>query len=301
MECYRDARADRAPHGWFDKAKTYWRFYLGPFLSIPFVAAMWLWRRRYTVYFLLALAWLSLWLAVEVWDAPHYAAPATAVVLLMVVQGLRVLYQWRWRGRRAGVLLVAMVFAGCAFFPARPASGREGGDGAPRAGIVDRLKSMGGRHLVIVRYRRDHDPGDEWVYNAADIDRARVVWSREMDPTSNRELLRYFADRRAWLVEPDAAPVRIAPYDASLAPDPPFRFVKLGTEGVAVLQNAEEIGQRVREQAPGENLSCDSWNAYFTKVTGVEGPDPGRGCFPSGDRGRTVTLEEWLGWLRVQR
>ena len=30
MECYRDARADRPPRGWFDKAKTYWRFYLGP-------------------------------------------------------------------------------------------------------------------------------------------------------------------------------------------------------------------------------------------------------------------------------
>ena len=310
MECYRDARANRPPHGWFDKAKTYWRFYLGPFLSIPFLAALWLWKRPHIRYLLFALLWLALCLIVEVWDAPHYAAPATAVVLLVVVEGLRVLRRWQWRGKDAGALVVAIVFVGCAVFPARPAAGKEGGDGDARASIVHQLESTGGRHLVVVRYRLNHDPGDEWVYNGADIDSARVVWAREMDPRSNRALLRYFADRRAWMVEPDVAPVRISLYDASLPPDPPFQFVRLGTEGIAALRNPEEIREDVRREAARddvgrdaaeERLSCDHWNVYFTKVTGVEAPDPTHGCFPAGDRGRAIGLDEWFAWLRSQR
>jgi len=300
MEVYSRARANRRPHRWFDKAKTYWRFYLGPFLSIPFLAAAWRWKRRNTRYLLLALAWLGLCLAVEVWDAPHYAAPATALVLLLVVEGLAILQRWHWRGKRAAVLLLPIVFLSCALFPARPA-GKEGGDGKARAGIVRRLESMGGRHLVIVRYRMNHDPGDEWVYNGADIDGARVVWAREMDPASNRELVRYFADRRVWLVEPDAVPVRITSYDVALPPDPPFRFVTLGTEGVEALRNPEEIRRKIREQVAAERTNCDTWNTYFTRVTGVEAPDPSHGCFPAGDRGRAVSLDEWFEWLRLQQ
>jgi len=33
-----------------------------------------------------------------------------------------------------------------------------------------------------------------------------VVWARDMGPEKNRELLDYYKDRRAWLVEPDEKP-----------------------------------------------------------------------------------------------
>ena len=95
MRCYRAARANRSPYGVFDKAKSYWRFYFGPFLTVPFLALPWLWKRRRTRYLLLAAAWFSAALAVEVWEAPHYAAPATGLALLLTIEALRHLRLWQ--------------------------------------------------------------------------------------------------------------------------------------------------------------------------------------------------------------
>jgi hypothetical protein len=81
-----------------------------------------------------------------------------------------------------------------------------------RAGIRDRLLALGGRHLVIVRYRPEHVWFTEWVANEADIDRAPVVWAQDMGEMGNAELLRYFRDRRHWLVDADAKPAQLLPY-----------------------------------------------------------------------------------------
>ena len=53
-----------------------------------------------------------------------------------------------------------------------------------------------------MRYRPDHEILEEWVYNDADIDGAKVVWARDMGTAKNQELLDYYKDRRVWLVEP---------------------------------------------------------------------------------------------------
>jgi len=84
-----------------------------------------------------------------------------------------------------------------------------------RAGILASLEQDRERHLVLVRYSSWHHPYNEWVYNGADIDGAKVVWAREMDAVRNRELLAYFKDRRAWLLEADAGPPRLTPNPVS--------------------------------------------------------------------------------------
>jgi hypothetical protein len=295
MAIYQDARAGRSPHGLRDKAASYWRFYLGPFLTLPLLLTLpWLWKRRRTRYLLLAAAAFSLALAVEVWHAPHYAAPAMGLVLLLVVESLRHLHSW----------MVYIVILGCIVFPVSSAY-QDAGHGEQRALVQNKLESSGGRHLAIVRYSLLHDPGNEWVYNGADIDGSAVVWAREMDPVDNHNLLRYFQGRRAWLVEPDATPPRLSVYDPFAPPDPPFRFVKLGTEAIAVLRDPDEIKRKVldvsaRDEYQPHQFSCDQWNFFFQQVTGVEPPDAGS-CFAPGPRVRIVSFEDWFGWLKQQR
>jgi hypothetical protein len=72
---------------------------------------------------------------------------------------------------------------------------------ALRHETLERLKAASGDDLVIVRYGSEHSFHREWVYNRAVIDSADVVWARDMSPDENRELIRYFDDRRAWLLE----------------------------------------------------------------------------------------------------
>ena len=49
------------------------------------------------------------------------------------------------------------------------------------------------------------------MYNAADIDGARVVWARDMGDWRNEELLQYFRDRHVWLLDADRSPPRLEP------------------------------------------------------------------------------------------
>jgi hypothetical protein len=84
--------------------------------------------------------------------------------------------------------------------------------GLPRARVLAKLESYPGPQLAIVRYAPNHAPFDDWVYNAADIDKSRVVWARERETGNSLELLRYFGDRGVWLVEPDCKPPKISPY-----------------------------------------------------------------------------------------
>jgi hypothetical protein len=81
--------------------------------------------------------------------------------------------------------------------------------GADRQAVQDQLEKTPGNHLVLVRYSPDHEPGDEWVYNGADIDGSRVIWAREMNPADNENLMRHYKDRDVYLVQPDLEKGRV--------------------------------------------------------------------------------------------
>jgi hypothetical protein len=153
------------------------------------------------------------------WMQPHYIAPAVGLLLVIVIQGLRYLRMWRWRGHAIGLWLVRLSYVFALAVAANQAMWLSGFYQAPsrkwsgeRASIAAQLEQDPARHLVIVSYQPTHNPNIEWVYNRADIDGAKVVWAREMDAERNRQLLEYFSDRRAWLLEADANPPKLAPY-----------------------------------------------------------------------------------------
>jgi hypothetical protein len=83
---------------------------------------------------------------------------------------------------------------------------------APRTGVERKFASLPGEHLVLVKYSQHHNINQEFVYNDADIDRAKTVWARDIPGQDLGPLLSYFHDRDVWVLEPDETPQRVYPY-----------------------------------------------------------------------------------------
>jgi hypothetical protein len=159
----------------------------------------------------------------------HYYASFAACFLVASCESLRHLAVLSFRGRPGGWVVVTVcgaivvsLFAALSG-PAR----RQGSQNHPsqwarqRLAIERRLLATPDEDLVFVRYQPDHNDHQEWVYNHAAIDASAVVWARAMDPANDRALRRYFASRRAWIVDADAKPPILSPYPESAATAPP--------------------------------------------------------------------------------
>jgi hypothetical protein len=81
-----------------------------------------------------------------------------------------------------------------------------------RKPVEMQLAAMPGEHLVLVRYSKDHNSGEEYVYNDADIDHAKTVWAREIPGLDLSPLLSYFRNRDVWIYEPDEDDGSVTPY-----------------------------------------------------------------------------------------
>ena len=169
---------------------------------------------------LLALLLVSTGFFASIWSFPHYAAPVTCVIFLLLTQAIRHLRRMRIAGRPLGLALsCAAVFLLAGEIGLRaanhccdPLEWTCQGDPS-RAAIQERLSHTPGKHLILVRYEEDHNIHDEWVYNGAEIDSAKVLWARELDAEQNAKLLAYFKDRHVWLVEPDKDNTELIPYE----------------------------------------------------------------------------------------
>jgi hypothetical protein len=83
-----------------------------------------------------------------------------------------------------------------------------------RKPVENQLAALPGQHLVLVRYSKVHNVGEEYVYNGADIDHAKTVWAREIPGVDLSPLLSYFKNRDVWLYQPDEDDSSVAPYEA---------------------------------------------------------------------------------------
>jgi hypothetical protein len=196
--------------------------------AIPLlIFAPFVFRDRRIRFLILTFVLAGLGLFLVIWSLPHYAAPVVCVLYALVIQSLRHLRTFRSGGRRVGLGLSRMIFllllattATCLYDRIQhPGWGWNGDMGIwERAEIGKQLEEKPGKQLAIVRYGVNHEVGEEWVYNGADIDGSKVVWAREMDPEQNLKLLNYYHDRKAWLIEPEGDSEQMRPYVPGEAP-----------------------------------------------------------------------------------
>jgi len=173
-------------------------------------------------------------LFVEVQFSPHYAAPLTGIFVAIAVQAIRYVRVWGRQSRPIGLLAMRLVPIICVYSLLNGAGQISCGyyiatnwpnswysvhiGNINRSRMLAKLEEGPGRHLIIVRYAVSHSVHDEWVYNDSDIDGAKVVWARDMDPVRNQELVNYFQGRHIWLLEPDKLATKLLPYPGSEGP-----------------------------------------------------------------------------------
>jgi hypothetical protein len=211
-------------------------FFLGPLMAFPLLMLAFVlptgfsWRDLNSKVKLLLLICGStlLGLFLPIYFNPHYAAPMTCAIYALVLFAMLRVSRWRMNQRPVGMALMWSVPVICLLLlGTRAAAGplhvpseaglpaswwRVGAQNLRRADVLVNLQHEPGKQLVIVRYSASHYVNDEWVYNDADIDGSKVVWARDMGP-ENAELVRYFHDRKTWILEPDYNPPKLSPYE----------------------------------------------------------------------------------------
>jgi len=151
---------------------------------------------------------------------PHYAAPVTALFAYLLISGMRVgsACVRRWRVSHRIFVAVASIWMiagaiGIVLLPTERMNSDLGRAASERARILAELRASAVDDLVIVRYGDRHVYLEEWVYNEADIDHAKVVWARDLGPEKNAALISVFSERTVWLLEPDTdGGPRLSPY-----------------------------------------------------------------------------------------
>jgi hypothetical protein len=243
-----DYRAESAIHGdtpetlaayfarlWF--RLRFYRFFL--YAPLYLAALLFLARLREWRFACAALTILLFALGTNLYPYfyPHYIAAITCLFVLVSVAGLQRLNGVHLLGIQPGTLVLCLCAAQFLFwygvhaFTAGETTSAlarfeswdfiDYGDPQGRLFIERQLAHAPGKHLVFVRYSSRH-MFQEWIHNAAEMDRAPTVWAHDLGASDNQKLMEHYPDRSAWLLEPDAQPPHLAPY----RPDLPFETVR---------------------------------------------------------------------------
>jgi hypothetical protein len=167
----------------------------------------------------------------EVFGFAHYAAPVGILVFVLLAAVLERIARWRSHGPasvggHAGLLVVAALVIMSAALLALRIAGRPlhlrlerdvvdsniygVADWADRRqALLTQLRAQSEPQLVIVHYSARHDPGQEWVYNRADLAHAKVIWARDMGASENLKLMAAFPGREVHWLAPDSGEWRL--------------------------------------------------------------------------------------------
>jgi len=201
--------------------EEYWRFFLGPVLSLPLLMLGYVWRRKKMLFAGAAGGIAAILL--EGAASPHYLAPAAAVLIAILVECCRHLEAARIRILPllpATMILVLALRIGAqqAGLPYTQKLNfqtwccRVAGDqNKPR--ITAELAKTPGNHLVFVKAKTDPNNLYQWIYNGANLASSRFVWARDLGDAENAQLAASMSGRTVWMVDPNVNPATLAPYD----------------------------------------------------------------------------------------
>jgi hypothetical protein len=209
----------------------YYRFFFLPPLYIALVAFFFALRDKRLRWVVATLGIFALGTNVFPYLLLHYLAAVTCLFVLVSVVGLRQLSGVRIRetlvgGEIAMVLLVLCLgefigWYGMHLFESRRVYGvlqYETWDSINhenpqrRIEVRRQLAGLKGRLLVFVRYSPHHIYQNEWVWNEAEIDEARVVYARDLGVEEDERLIRYYPGRKVYLLEPDGLVPEVTEY-----------------------------------------------------------------------------------------
>lgn len=183
-----------------------WLLVLVPLVSSPY----WL---RYEAGRLMAIGvWIQVAASAAVcWICPHYLAPVLGWLVVLAVIVLRHASRLSIPGFRylgiawLGVQFLLLIGAATDYIQTSRSQAESGGDWAMRrARIVHQLVHSPGQHLVIVQYAASHNVHQEWVYNAADLQSAKIVWARgERAEWRSALEAKFGKERQIWLLCPE--------------------------------------------------------------------------------------------------
>ncbi|MEM8736227.1 MAG: hypothetical protein AAGG44_18495, partial [Planctomycetota bacterium] len=139
------------------------------------------------------------------WVYPHYLAPITACLLCaavcLVQRCVRVAGRadlMRQSAVPAVVLILVQIF-GLAWAVVRLSRSEHDAWAKRRAELAASLKETPGKDLVFVHYAESHNVHQEWVYNAANLPQAEIIWARGERPKWQEQVDQaYGSERLVW-------------------------------------------------------------------------------------------------------
>jgi hypothetical protein len=195
------------------RLQEYWRFFLGPVLTIPLLMIGRVWRREKLLFIGLFGGLAAVLL--EGASSPHYLAPATAVIVAILVECCRYLRAARvpltWIPATMVLVLTLRIAAQPLGLPYTQALNFQSWcckvtGNLSKSRIERNLEAKPGKHLVFVKAKTDPYNLFQWIYNDADIDASRIVWARDLGAERNAQLIAYFGGRQVWAVDPNVNP-----------------------------------------------------------------------------------------------
>jgi len=206
------------------RVRFYRFFFLPPlFVALPFF--LWALKEKRFQWILLTLLIFALGINFFPAFQLHYLAAVTCLFVLISVAGLERLSRLNPDAARL-ILLLSIAYFGfwytlhlfdtsrlsLAFRQYETWDGLNHRNPERRIMVAHQISALPGTLLVFVRYSPQHIFQDEWVWNDADIDSARIVWARDLGASENEKLRAYYPGRTALLLEPDDRTPKLAPY-----------------------------------------------------------------------------------------